>query len=122
VGVEKVEDGQIQIPHRSRCISTSRVGPPIQIYTGESPSVVFHSNWDISDAAALHWLPLASEHRQTNFFKIVCTFNQGRLRLLCGEDFFLKFYDRRIATGSVVDILQSLRDIERGLERANSGE
>lgn len=27
------------------------------------------------------------------FFKIAYALNQRRLRLLCGEDFFLKFYD-----------------------------
>jgi hypothetical protein len=48
-------------------------------------------------------------------FKIAYRLNQFRLRRLCGEDFFLKFYDRRIATGSVVDILKSLRNIESGL-------
>ncbi len=53
-------------------------------------------------------------------FKRSYTLNQRRLRLLCGEDFFLEFYNRRITTRSVVDILQSLRNIKRGLERADA--
>ena len=54
------------------------------------------------------------------FFKLAYSIQQRRLRLACSEDFFLKFYDRRIATGSVVNILQSLRDIERGLKGAEA--
>jgi hypothetical protein len=38
------------------------------------------------------------------------------------SNFFLEFYDRRVATGSVVNILQSLRYIERGLEGADSAQ
>ena len=56
------------------------------------------------------------------FFKVVYALNQRRLRLLCGEDAFLKFYNRRVATGDIVDILQSLRYIEGGLECAKAGE
>jgi hypothetical protein len=37
-----------------------------------------------------------------------------------GEDFFLEFYDRSVATGSVINILQSLRKIESGLQGANT--
>ena len=48
------------------------------------------------------------------FFKFTYTINQRRLRLLRGQDFFLKFYDRGIATGSIINILQSLRNIKSG--------
>src|ERR1700730_1631984 len=56
------------------------------------------------------------------FFKFAYRLNQFHLRRLCGEDFFLKFYDRSIATGSVVDILKSLRDIKSGLDSAHASE
>jgi hypothetical protein len=56
------------------------------------------------------------------FFKIAYRINQRRLRLLRGEDFFLKFYNRRVAKSSVTDILESLRDIKSGLDGAESGE
>jgi hypothetical protein len=55
------------------------------------------------------------------FFKGAYALQQRRLRLLCGDDFFLKVYDRRVADGSVVDILKSLRHIEGGLKCAESG-
>ena len=55
-------------------------------------------------------------------FKFAYTFNQRRLFLLCGEDFFLQFYDRRIATGSIVDVLQSLRYIKCGFDGAQASE
>jgi hypothetical protein len=45
--------------------------------------------------------------RENLFFKLACFFNQCRLRLLCVEDFFLEFYNRRIASGGVIDVLQS---------------
>lgn len=54
------------------------------------------------------------------FFKIAYTLNQRRLRLLGGEDFFLKVYDRPIAGGGVVNVLQSLREIKRSLDRAEA--
>jgi hypothetical protein len=54
------------------------------------------------------------------FFKLAYALGQLRLHRLCGELFFLQFYDRRVATGSVVNVLQSLRYIERGLEGADS--
>ena len=54
------------------------------------------------------------------FFKRAYILNHIRLRRLCVEDFFLKFYDRRIATGGVTDVLQSLRNIERGLKDADA--
>ncbi len=38
------------------------------------------------------------------------------MRLLCGEDLFLKVYDRRIQTSGVVNIPQRLREIKRVLE------
>lgn len=54
------------------------------------------------------------------FFKIVYSLNQRRLRSLCGEDVFLKFYDRRVATDSIVNIFQSLRHIESGIKGAEA--
>ena len=33
------------------------------------------------------------------FFKLAYALNQRHLLRLCGEDFFLKFYDRRVANG-----------------------
>ena len=53
-------------------------------------------------------------------FKLAYALNQRRMRRICGEDFFLKFYDRRVANGSVIDVLQSLRHIERGIKNAES--
>jgi len=41
-------------------------------------------------------------------------------RRLCSDDFFLKFYHRRVANGGVIDVLQSLRNIERGLQAADA--
>ncbi len=55
-------------------------------------------------------------------FKVAYFLNQRRLRLLCREDFFLKFYDRRIASGDIVDVLQSLRYIKSGLDGAEASE
>jgi len=52
------------------------------------------------------------------FFKIAYALNQRKLRLLCGEDFFLKVYDSPVASGNIVDVLQSLRQIKRSLDRA----
>lgn len=54
------------------------------------------------------------------FFKLAYSINQARLRRLRGQDFFLQFYNRRVATGSIVNVLQSLRDIERGLDGAQA--
>lgn len=54
------------------------------------------------------------------FFKQAYNINSTRLRRLRGEDFFLKFYDRSISLGSVVKVLQSLREIESGLKDAES--
>jgi hypothetical protein len=56
------------------------------------------------------------------FFKLAYSLNQLRLRDLCGEDLFLQFYDRRVANGCVVDILQSLGEIKHGLESAKASE
>lgn len=53
-------------------------------------------------------------------FKIVYAINQRRLRRLCGENFFLQFYDRPVAGNGIVNILQSLRHIKRGLEGAHA--
>ena len=55
-------------------------------------------------------------------FKFVYALNQRRLRLLCGKDFFLKFYNRSVANGGVIDVLQSLREIESGLNGAESSQ
>jgi hypothetical protein len=54
------------------------------------------------------------------FFKLVYVIQSRRLRFACSEEFFLKFYDRRIATGGVIEVLKSLRNIERGLNEAES--
>jgi hypothetical protein len=54
------------------------------------------------------------------FFKLAYSLNQLRLRRLCGENFFLKFYNRPVAGGDIVDIMQSLRHIKRGLQGANT--
>jgi hypothetical protein len=54
------------------------------------------------------------------FFKFTYSLQQRRLRLLASQDSFLEFYNGRIAPGGVVDILQSLRKIECGLERAKT--
>jgi hypothetical protein len=54
------------------------------------------------------------------FFKIAYSLNQRRLRRLCSEDFFLKFYDGLVPSGSVVNILNALRNIHRRLEGANA--
>src|SRR5271156_1186453 len=54
------------------------------------------------------------------FFKFAYALGQRRLRLLCGEEFFLKFYNRSVANGSVVDVHQSLRYIESGLNGAQA--
>jgi len=53
-------------------------------------------------------------------FKLAYRLNQIRLRRLCGENFFLQFYDRPVAEGSITDITQSLRHIKRGLDGAES--
>ena len=56
------------------------------------------------------------------FFKLGYAVNQRRLLKLCGDDFFLKFYDRPVANGRIVDVLQSLRHIEHGLEEAKASD
>ena len=38
-------------------------------------------------------------------FKFTYFLNQLRLRLLCSQDLFLKFYNCCIATGGVIDVL-----------------
>ncbi len=55
-------------------------------------------------------------------FKLAYTLNQHRLLRLCGQDFFLKFYGDRVASGGITNILQSLRKIEHGLKRAKTSE
>ena len=54
------------------------------------------------------------------FFKATYALNQRRLRCLSGEDFFLEFYDRCVSAGRVVDVLQSLREIKRRLDCAET--
>ncbi len=56
------------------------------------------------------------------FFKLAYAVQQSQLRLVCRKDFFLKFYDRPISNGGIVDVLQSLRHIQHGLECANASE
>jgi hypothetical protein len=56
------------------------------------------------------------------FFKLAYALNQRRLRLLCGENFFLKFYDRPVASGNIVDVLESLHHIKRGLDSAQASD
>jgi hypothetical protein len=56
------------------------------------------------------------------FFKLAYPLNQRHLRLLCGEDFFLEFYDRRIASGGIVNVLQALCNIKCGLDGAKASE
>lgn len=53
------------------------------------------------------------------FFKLAYAVNHRKLRRLCSEDLFLNFYNGRVADGGVVDILQSLREIESGLNGAD---
>src|SRR5438876_441930 len=54
------------------------------------------------------------------FFKLAYALQQHRLLLTSGEDFFLKFYSHRVARGGIVQVFQSLRNIEHGLERAKT--
>src|ERR1700733_8795366 len=56
------------------------------------------------------------------FFKLAYALQERRLRIACSEDFFLKFYDRRIANGSVIDVLYSLRRIVQGFEDAEAAQ
>jgi len=56
------------------------------------------------------------------FFKPAYACNELRLGLLCGEEFFLKFYDRTVARGNIVDVMQSLRYIKSGFDSAEAGE
>lgn len=42
--------------------------------------------------------------------------NQYRLVALRGEDFYLQFENRRIATGGVIDVFQAPRNIKRGAQ------
>lgn len=56
------------------------------------------------------------------FFKLGYAFQSRKLLLAGGEDLFLKFYNRRVADGSVVDVLQSLRRIKEGLEDAEASD
>src|SRR5580704_1427428 len=54
------------------------------------------------------------------YFKCAFGLQQRRLRRLCDEDFFLKFYDCPIASGRFVDTLKSLGHIKCGLDGAQS--
>lgn len=51
-------------------------------------------------------------------FKVVYTLQQRRLRRVCSENTFLKFYDSRIPSGRRIHVLHGLRDIHHRLERA----
>lgn len=53
-------------------------------------------------------------------FKRAYLLQQRRLRLLSSQNAFLKFYDGAIPRYGVVNILQSLREIEGRLESAKS--
>jgi hypothetical protein len=55
-------------------------------------------------------------------FKIAYSLNQRRLLRLFGKDFFLKLYDRGVANRNVVEILQSLRTIQKGLKDAEASD
>jgi hypothetical protein len=54
------------------------------------------------------------------FFKLTYSIQQRFLRLSCSDEFFFKFYNRPVASGSVTEILKSLYDIERGLDGAKT--
>jgi hypothetical protein len=56
------------------------------------------------------------------FFEFAYALDQRSLRLLSSEDFFLKFYDRRIATHSVVNFFKPFRQIECGLQGTEASE
>jgi len=45
--------------------------------------------------------------------------NQRKLRLLGGEDLFLKLYDRALPSGGISHVLYGLRDIKHRLECAD---
>lgn len=53
------------------------------------------------------------------FFKLAYSCNQRRLRLMCGEDMFLKLYDCGVPHGRGIHILNGLRNIRDRLERAD---
>jgi hypothetical protein len=50
----------------------------------------------VFELVALHLAALCFEGSYL-FFKLVHSLNQRKLRLLCGENFFLQFYDRTVA-------------------------
>jgi hypothetical protein len=54
------------------------------------------------------------------FFKLACLLNHRRLCRLCSEDLFLKFYNGFIPSGSVVNVLQSFRNVESRLKALTS--
>lgn len=72
----------------------------------------------VFELVALHLAALCFEGSYL-FFKLVDSLNQRKLRLLCGENFFLQFYDRTVANGGIADVFQSFRHIEGGLQRAS---
>lgn len=79
------------------------------------------SRWQLSQLIAL--LLMIPCFIASNFlFKRAYSLNQRRLLHLCGQDFFLKFYDRPVAGGDIVCILNSLRHIKHGLECAKTSE
>src|SRR5579863_5807890 len=81
-----------------------------------------HGECDSSETLQLIFILLSIPFFKAShfFFKLAYSIQQLRLRLACREDFFLKFYDRRVANGSVIDVLQSLRAIERGIQGAEA--
>ena len=48
-----------------------------------------------------------------NILKLSYRLNQRRLRRLCGEDFFLEFYDCRVASGDIVNVFSSIPSQDR---------
>jgi hypothetical protein len=54
------------------------------------------------------------------FFKLAYAMQQRRLCFACGEDLFLKFYNRAVPSGSVTQILYGLRQIESSLKRVKT--
>jgi hypothetical protein len=55
-------------------------------------------------------------------FKLAYPLNQRHLLLLGSEYFFLEFYDGRIASGRIVNVLQAFRKIKCGLDGAKASE
>lgn len=54
------------------------------------------------------------------FFKVAYRLSQRRLLRICGENLLLEIHHRPIPRGSVVDVLEGLRHIKCGLDRAKT--